>query len=66
MLQQVHYIQKQNGRVLLSELKYDLVHLLAWLSPVCPEVYDRNTIQIPGQQLLELFSRAGLVVVFHC
>lgn len=49
--------QEQHILVLFASLLDNLVHLLAWLRPCCPEVEDRDLVQVLGKDLLELLGR---------
>lgn len=41
--------------MLFCQLSNNVVHILARLSPWCPEVYDRHTLEVNRKHLLEVF-----------
>lgn len=59
------HLEKKNSRVLLRQLEDDLVHLLAWLCKVRPEVNERYPGKVGGEELLEMRGGDDLVVIGH-
>ena len=49
--------EEQDVLVLFARLLDHLVHLLTRLSPCRPEIEDRDLVEVPREDLLELFRR---------
>lgn len=48
------HLQNQQRRVLPRQLEDDLVHLLTWRSPRRPEIDERHSVEVDGEELLEV------------
>ena len=57
------YLQNQHLRILLCQLEDDLIHLLARLRPWCPEVDERDALEVLGEEALEVLRRLHIVEV---
>lgn len=61
------YLEDEELGVLPAQLQHDVVHLLAWLCPWCPEVDQGDPFEISRQELLEVLGRGDLAdVLWRC
>lgn len=51
------YVEEKHLRIFFGQLGKDFVHGLARLSPWCPEVCDRHSLEVGREHLLEVFRR---------
>ena len=57
------YLEDEHLRVLLRELEHNLVHLLARRGPWCPEVDERDALEVLGEEALKVLRGLHIVEV---
>ena len=58
-------LQHQCLRIFFRQLLYNVVHLGAWISPLRPKVNQRHSVEVRGEEGLEVVGRFDGVEVRH-